>query len=172
MLTNPTLELMQRLGLRGMATAYCDLAEQANELEREDWLALVLDREETVRTDKRLANRLRAARLRFPEACIEDIDFTTGRGVDRRTILALAGGAWLKAHENLIVSGETRTGKTWFGCALGHQAARLDHSVLYIRMSKLFEDLATTRLDGSRPRLLDRLARVQLLILDDWAHTP
>ncbi len=96
MLTNPTLEPMQRLGLRGMAAAYCDLAEQAHEL----------DREETARTGKRLANSLRAARRRFPEACIEEI--------------GLADGAWLKAYESLIVSGNT--GNTWFGCALGHQA--------------------------------------------------
>ena len=172
MLTNPTLEQMQRLGLHGMVAAYRDLAEQANELGHEDWLALMLDREETVRADKRLANRLRAAKLRFPEACIEDIDFASGRGLDRRTVLSLAEGAWLKAHENIIVSGETGTGKTWLGCALGLQAARLDHSVLYVRISKLFEDLAKARLDGSRPRLVDKLARVQLLILDDWGtHT-
>ena len=82
MLTNPTLEQMQRLGLHGMVAAYRDLAEQANELGHEDWLALMLDREETVRADKRLANRLRAAKLRFPEACIEDIDFASGRGLD------------------------------------------------------------------------------------------
>ena len=85
---------------------------------------------------------------------------------------SLAEGAWLKAHENIIVSGETGTGKTWLGCALGLQAARLDHSVLYVRISKLFEDLAKARLDGSRPRLVHKLARVQLLILDDWGtHT-
>ena len=80
MLTNPTLEQMQRLGLHGMVAAYRDLAEQANELGHEDWLALMLDREETVRADKRLANRLRAAKLRFPEACIEDIDYAVVKG--------------------------------------------------------------------------------------------
>ena len=107
MLTNPTREQMQRLGLHGMAAAYRDLAEQANELGHDEWIALMLDREETVRADKRLANRLRAAKLRFPEACIEDIDFASGRGLDRRAVLSLAEGAWLKAHENIIVSGET-----------------------------------------------------------------
>ena len=170
MLTHPTLEQMQALGLKGMAAAYHDLAEQgqAEDLGREDWLALMLDREAATRADKRLANRLRAAKLRFSEACIEDIDFATERGLDRRNILALAGGAWLKTHENLIVTGQTGTGKTWLGCAFGHQAARLDHSVLYVRMPRLFEDLAMARLDGRLPRLIDKLARVQLLILDDW----
>jgi len=170
MLTHPTLEQMQALGLKGMAAAYHDLAElgQTEDLSREDWLALMLDREAATRADKRLTNRLRAAKLRFSEACIEDIDFATERGLDRRAILALAAGAWLKAHENLIVTGQTGTGKTWLGCAFGHQAARLDHSLLYVRMPRLFEDLAMARLDGRLPRLIDKLARVHLLILDDW----
>lgn len=170
MLTHPTLEQMQTLGLKGMAAAYRDLVEQGQteELNREDWLALMLDREAATRADKRLANRLRAAKLRFVEACIEDIDFASERGLDRRNILSLAGGTWLKAHENLIITGQTGTGKTWLGCAFGHQAARLDHSVLYTRMPRLFEDLAMARLDGRLPRLIDKLARVQLLILDDW----
>ncbi len=170
MLTHPTLEQMQALGLKGMAAAYHDLAEQdhGQELDREDWLALMLDREAATRADKRLANRLRTAKLRFAEACIEDIDFAAERGLDRRAVLALSHGAWLKAHENLIITGQTGTGKTWIGCAFGHQAARLDHSVLYARMPRLFEDLAMARLDGRLPRLIDKLARVQLLILDDW----
>ena len=128
----------------------------------------MLDREAAMRADKRLANRLRAAKLRFHDACIEDIDFASERGLDRRNILSLADGAWLKAHENLIVTGQTGTGKTWLGCAFGHQAARLDHTVLYTRMPRLFEDLAMARLDGRLPKLIDKLARVQLLILDDW----
>jgi DNA replication protein DnaC len=170
MLTHPTLEQMQTLGLKGMADAYRDLAEhgQTEQLNKEDWLALMLDREAATRADKRLANRLRVAKPRFAEACIEDIDFAAERGLDRRNILSLADGAWLKAHENLIITGQTGTGKTWLGCAFGHQAARLDHSVLYARMPRLFEDLAMARLDGRLPRLIDKLARVQLLILDDW----
>jgi len=170
MLTHPTLDLLQALGLQGMATAFHDMAEQQNakDLSREEWLALMLDREAAMRADKRLSNRLRVARLRFAEACIEDIDFAADRGLDRRTILSLAQGAWIKTHENLIVTGQTGTGKTWLGCAFGHQAARLDHSVLYVRMPRLFEDIAMARLDGRLPRLVDKLARVHLLILDDW----
>ncbi len=170
MLTHPTLDQLQVLGLHGMATAFREMAEQQNakDLDREEWLALMLDREAAMRADMRLSNRLRVARLRFAEACIEDIDFAADLGLDRRTILSLAQGAWLKAHENLIITGQTGTGKTWLGCAFGHQAARLDHSVLYVRMPRLFEDLAMARLDGRLPRLIDKLARVHLLILDDW----
>lgn len=170
MLTNPTLDQMQTLGLAGMAAAYRQLAEQDNaaDLGRDEWLGLMLDRETAMRADRRLTNRLAAAKLRFVDACIEDIDFAARRGLDRRNTLLLAQGAWLKAHENLIVTGQTGTGKTWLACAFGRQAARLDHSVLYLRVPRLFEDLSIARLDGRYPRLIDKLARVQLLILDDW----
>jgi len=170
MLNHPTIDQMQALGLTGMAAAYRDLSEQpaTGELAREEWLGLMLDREAGIRADKRLSNRLRSARLRFAEASIEDVDFTAARGLDRRQVLALAQGAWLRENENLIVTGHTGTGKTWLACAFGRQAARLDRSVLYVRMPRLFEDLAMARLDGRFPRLVDKLARVQLLILDDW----
>ncbi|SIT58811.1 Putative insertion sequence ATP-binding protein y4bM/y4kI/y4tA (fragment) [Mesorhizobium prunaredense] len=168
MLTNPTLDQMQALGLAGMA--WRELAEQssANELSRDEWLGLMLDREVAMRADKRVRNRLASSKLRFPEACIEDIDFAASRGLDRRNTMALAQGEWLKAHENLIVTGQTGTGKSWLACAFGRQAARLDHSVLYVRVPRLFEDLALARLDGRFPRLIDKLTRAQLLILDNF----
>jgi len=153
-----------------MAAAYRQLAEQDNTaaLSRDEWLGLMLDREVAVRADRRLTNRLAAAKLRFPDACIEDLDFAGKRGLDRRQILQLAQGAWLQAKENLIITGQTGTGKTWLACAFARQAARLDHSVLYLRVPRLFENLAMARLDGRYPRLVDKLARVQLLVLDDW----
>ncbi len=139
-----------------------------HELSCEEWLGLMLDRESAVRADRQLANKMRAARLRFADACIDDVDFAAHRGMDRRNIMALAQGGWLQSHENLIITGLTGTGKTWLGCAFGRQAARNDHSVLYLRAPRMFDDLALARLDGSFPRLVDRLARIELLILDDW----
>ncbi|WP_342242855.1 ATP-binding protein, partial [Ensifer sp. OTU672] len=174
MLTHPTLDQMNALGLAGMATAYRELIEQAhgNDLSFDERLGLMLDREIAVRTDRRLTNRLATAKLRFANASIEDIDFGSHRGLDRRNVLSLAQGAWLKANENLILTGQTGTGKTWIACAFARQAARLDYSVLYVRMPRLFEDLALARLDGRFPRLVDKLARVHLLVLDDWGtHT-
>jgi len=170
MLTHPTLDQMTALGLTGMADAWKALAEQdpGQALERNEWLGLMLDREAAARADKRFANRLRNAKMRFPNACIEDVDFAVSRGLDRRQILALAQGDWIKAREQIILTGQTGTGKTWLACAFGHQAARLDHSVSYVRMPRLFEDMAMARLDGRFPRLVDKLARVQLLVLDDW----
>ncbi len=170
MLTHPTLNQMAALGLTGMADAWKALAEQdpGQALERNEWLGLMLDREAAARADKRFANRLCNAKMRFPGACIEDVNFVASRGLDRRQILALAQGEWIKAKEQIILTGQTGTGKTWLACAFGHQAARLDHSVLYVRMPRLFEDMAMARLDGRFPKLVDKLARVQLLILDDW----
>ncbi|MFO0543382.1 MAG: ATP-binding protein, partial [Pseudanabaena sp.] len=170
MLTHPTLDQMASLGLNGMAAAWRALAEQdpGEALNRNEWLGLMLDREAAHRSDKRFANRLRNARMRFPNACIEDIDFAASRGLDRRQILSLAQGGWLKAHEQIILTGRTGTGKTWLACAFAHQAARMDQSVAYARMPRLFDDMATARLDGRFPRLIDKLARVQLLVLDDW----
>ena len=170
MLTHPTLNQMAALGLTGMADAWKALAEQdpGQALERNEWLGLMLDREAAARADKRFANRLSNAKMRFPNACIEDVDFAASRGLDRRQVLALAQGDWIKAKEQIILTGQTGTGKTWLACAFGHQAARLDHSVLYVRMPRLFEDMAMARLDGRFPRLVDKLSRVQLLVLDDW----
>lgn len=170
MLTHPTLDQMHSLGLAGMAAAWRDIAEQdpAGDLTRDEWLGLMLDREIPMRADRRLTNRLASAKLRFVDACIENVDFAAHRGMDRRNILSLAQGAWLNANENLIITGQTGTGKTWLGCAFRRQAARQDHSVLYLRVPRLFEDLALARLDGRFPRVVDKLARVQLLILDDW----
>lgn len=170
MLTHPTLDQMAALGLTGMADAWKALAEQdpGQALDRNEWLGLMLDREALARGDKRFANRLRNAKMRFPNACIEDVNFAASRGLDRRQVLALAQGEWIKAKEQIILTGQTGTGKTWLACAFGHQAARLDRSVLYVRMPRLFEDMAMARLDGRFPKLVDKLAPVQLLILDDW----
>ena len=96
------------------------------------------------------------------------VQVAAARGLDRRQILSLAQGGWLKAHEQIILTGQTGTGKTWLACAFAHQAARMDYSVAYARMPRLFEEMATARLDGRFPRLIDKLARVQLLVLDDW----
>ena len=170
MLAHPTLDQMAALGLTGMADAWKALNGQDADqgLDRNEWLGLMLDREAAYRADKRFANRLRNAKMRFPNACIEDIDFRASRGLDRRQVLSLAQGDWIKAHEQIVLTGQTGTGKTWLSCAFAHQAARLDHSVAYVRVPRLFEDMAMARLDGRFPRLVDKLARVQLLVLDDW----
>ena len=121
--------------------------------------------------DKRLASRLRAARLRH-QAVVEDVDYRIARGLDRALFQKLIAGDWIDAHDNIIFSGETGLGKSWLACALGHKACRDNRSVLYQRVPKLFGELALARGDGRYARLMKTLTRVEILILDDWGLQP
>ncbi len=173
MLKHPTLDQLHALGLYGMAKAFAELAEapEANGLDRNDWLALLLDREASLRRDKQLTARLRAARLR-QQASVEDVDYRTARGLDRALFQKLAEGQWIDAHDNLALVGPSGTGKSWLACAIGQKACRDNRSVVYHRWPKLCEELALARGDGRHPRLLKSLGRADLLILDDFALEP
>jgi DNA replication protein DnaC len=173
MLLPQTMDRLHELRLTGMAAA---LQEQAgmpriHDLSFEDRLALLLERELSCREDRRLTRLLQLARLHLP-ACVEDIDFRHPRGLDRSLLLRLASCAWVRNNEVVLISGATGTGKSFPGCALGHSACRHGFSVRYWRFSRLLSELALARADGSFPRLLERLARTQLLILDDFGLSP
>src|SRR6202140_2318939 len=163
------LDQLAKLGLSGMAQVFAELeaSGEGATLTHADWLGLLGDREGTHRRDKRLAARVRHARLGHP-AVVEDVDYRAPRGLDRALFHKLAGGEWIDAHDNLILCGSPGVGKSWLACALGHKACRDNRSVLYQRIPKLFADLALARSDGRYARLLRALGGVQLLILDDW----
>lgn len=133
----------------------------------EERLGLLVDRELTERANRRLATRLRFARLR-QEACVEDIDFRHPRGLDRGLLLGLADARWITHHDNCVIVGPTGSGKTYLACALAQQACREGHSVRYLRLSRLLSELAIAHGDGRYPRVLAALARMELLVLDDW----
>jgi DNA replication protein DnaC len=173
LLTHPIRDQLAQLGLHGMAQAFAELeaSGEGTTLTHADWLGLLLDREITHRRDKRLAARLRYARLRH-HAVVEDVDYRTPRSLDRALFHQLASGEWINAHDNLILCGPAGVGKSWLACALGHTACRDNRSVLYQRVPKLFADLALARGDGRYARLLRSLTSVQLLILDDWGLEP
>ena len=173
MLTHPMLDQLHQLGLTGMARAFAELeaAGAAATLTHAEWLGLLVDREITARRDKRLAARLRYARLR-QQAAVEDVDYRAPRGLDRALFHKLAGGEWIDTHDNLILCGPTGIGKTWLAGALGHKACRDNRSVLYQRVPKLFADLALARGDGRYARMMRTLTGVQLFILDDWGLEP
>ncbi|WP_168859241.1 IS21-like element helper ATPase IstB [Bradyrhizobium brasilense] len=133
----------------------------------EDRIGLLVDREAAERDTRRLTTRLKLAALR-QNACVEDVDLRTPRGIDRAVFAKLVSGDWIDRHENLLITGATGLGKSWLACALGHKACRDNRSVLYQRVPRLFEALALARGDGRYARLLKTIGRAQLLILDDW----
>jgi DNA replication protein DnaC len=141
------------MGFAGMARAFTELASnaEADRLTHPEWLGLLLDREWSFRHDRKLAARLRFAKLRH-QATPEDVDYRSGRGLDRALFMKLVAGDWT--------------------CALGHKACRDDRSVLYQRVPKLFASLALARGDGRHARLQRTLGSVELLILDDWGLEP
>lgn len=173
MLIQQTLERLHELRLRGMAAA---LEEQltgsaAQELPFEDRLALLVERELTSRDDRRLQRLLRQARFRLP-AAPEDIDFRAPRGLDRSVLLRLATADWVRQHQVVLLLGPTGVGKTFLACALGQAACRHGLSVRYFRLGRLLGELALARADGSYAKLLEKLAKTELLLLDDWGLAP
>jgi DNA replication protein DnaC len=173
MLTHPTLDLLRTLGLDGMAAGFkvLEAKPEARALAHAEWLGLLLEHETTARQQKRFESRARAARLRHP-ASIEDVDYRSHRGLDRGLFLKLATGDWIRTRRNLIITGPCGVGKSWLACALGHKACRDDLSVLYYRVPRLFAALSLARGDGRYGRLLRQIARVNLLVLDDWGPEP
>ena len=169
MLTHPTHDRLIALGLTGMAKALEDQRRQPDiaALAFEERIAMMIDREAIERENKRLITRLKFACLR-QSAVVEDVDMKASRGLDKALFQKLAAGDWIDRHQNLIVIGPTGVGKSWLACALGHKACRDDRSVLYQRVPRLFDALVLARGDGRHARMLKTLARVELLILDDW----
>src|ERR1700736_1232798 len=168
-----TLDKLDGLGLFGMALGLREQLEgsQYLSLSFDERFGLLVDREAEARDTRRLALRLKAAKLR-EEACVEDIDFRAPRGLDRSVIMSLAQASWVAAHHNLLITGPTGAGKSFIGCALAHAAIRRGHTALYLRTPRLLVDLALSRGDGRYVRRLAHLAKIGVLVLDDFLLTP
>jgi len=173
MLTQPTLDKLQTLRLHGM---YHALVEQLHipdiaALTFEERFGLLVDREITERESRRLTTRLRQAKLR-QTACIEDIDYRHPRGLDKALMARLTTCQWVREHLNVLITGPTGIGKTWLGCALGHQACRDGLTALYLRLPRFLQELPMAKGDGRYGKLLTTLAKTDVLILDDWGLAP
>lgn len=168
-----TIERLQNLRLRTLAEAYWEQKQRGDisELSFDDRFALLVEKEWLHRLDQRVKRRLKKAKLR-QRACVEDIDYRSNRGLNRKVMEDLATCHWVQTGRNIIMTGPTGIGKTWLACALSNRVCREGLSALYYRVPRLTHELTMARGDGSYLRLLGKLARVSLLVLDDWALSP
>ncbi len=173
MLIHQTAEKLKAMRLGAMAELLLNQESQiaAAQLSFEERLGLLVDYEWTSRQNKKLQRLLKNARLKI-NACLEDIDYQHPRKLDQKLMAHLGSMKWLLAHQNVLLSGPTGVGKTYLVCALGNQACRHGFSVRYFKMSKLISAVAAGKADGSLPQLLDRLAKTNLLIIDDFGLAP
>ncbi len=166
---NQSLEKLSQMRLHTMADAIRQQLEQPSvqELSFEERLAMIVDREWLFRENRKLARRLKAARLK-QQAAVEDIDFRQPRGLDKSVMLTLSNCQWIRNHQNVIITGPTGIGKSYLAEALAQKACREGFTALYYRSSRIFRDLAIARGDGNYTKLLLRLAKTELLVVDDW----
>lgn len=174
MLNEPTIEKLKALKLYAMIAAW--IAQRAepsmNDLHFDERLALIVEAETLARDNKRLTKLLHDAKLRIPSACMEDVELSPKREIDKPLFRQLATGRWIADRQNVLITGATGVGKSYLACALGQLACRLGFRVAYKRVPRLFEELAIAHADGTYVRLLARLAKVDVLILDDWGLAP
>jgi DNA replication protein DnaC len=170
----PTMEKLLLMKLHGMAEG---LREQMSnpdykDLSFDERLILLVDKEKLYRENRQLRTLASKAHFRHPSACFEDIDFRTRRGIAKDALFRLCQNEWIKSRNNLILIGPTGVGKTYIACALGNAAIRQGISAFYVRMPRLARELKVARADGSYAKLLQRLQRMKLLIIDDWGLNP
>jgi DNA replication protein DnaC len=173
MLNEQTIEKLYHMKLNGMAEAFKEQLHQPDlaDLSFEERFALLVERHWTWKEDRRMKRLLSLAKLKI-NACIEDIDFKAPRGLQKSVILQLSSCDWIKNAHNVIITGPTGAGKTYLACALANRACRMGLSAFYIRIPNLFHDLAIARADGSYSKIMKKLARSKVLIIDDLGLAP
>ena len=173
MLMEQTLEKMNAMKLAGMTEALRQQlgSAQHSKLSFDERIGLLVDAEWLAREQKRLKTRLHAAKLRYP-ASLEDVDFKQPRGLDRQVVLSLGNCSFVQSRQNLVITGPTGIGKSYLASAFVERACRRGHKATYVRLPRLLQELAVARGDGSYARILDRLAKIELLAIDDWLLAP
>jgi DNA replication protein DnaC len=169
MLNEPTMEKLYEMRLSAMAEAWAAQQKDATvgALSFDERLGLLIDAEHMSRDNRRLKRLLKDAELRIPNACIEDVKASPARGMEKAMVRQLGSCAWIGEHLNVLITGLTGVGKSYLASALGQAACRKGMRVVYRRVPRLFDELALARVDGSYARVLARLAKAELLVLDD-----
>jgi len=168
------MEKLQALKMTALAAAWAEQQKnpEVSKLSFDERLGLLVDAEWLHRENARMARRLREAKLRLSSACVEDIDFSAKRELDKSVIRQLATCRWVQEHQSVVITGMTGTGKTYVACALAHAACRRGYRALYRRAPRLFDELTLAHADGSYSGLLARLAKLDVLVIDDWGLAP
>jgi DNA replication protein DnaC len=174
MLSTPTLDKLQALKLPAMAQAWTAQQQTADlaALGFDERFGLLVDAEWLARDNKRVARALHEAKLKLPQASVEAIDYPARRELDKAVIRQLATCRWIDEHQQVLITGATGTGKSFLACALAQHACRRGYRAYYRRASRLFDDLKLARADGTYGRVLGKLARMDVLVLDDWGLAP
>jgi DNA replication protein DnaC len=174
MLKEPTMEKLHAMRLSAMAQAWSQQTSDAEHaaLSFDERFGMLIDAEWMTRENKRVQRALKEAKLRLSQASIEGIEYAARREIDKAVVRQLASCRWVAEHQVVIITGATGVGKTYLACALANQACRNGHRALYRRASRLFDEMRMARADGTYPRLLARIARIDLLIVDDFAIAP
>lgn len=169
MLVEQTMDKLVSMKLQGMAEALQRWMDSPREKQMtpHDVVGMLVDAEWHVREERKLTARLRTARFR-QEASMEDIDYQHPRGLQKSVMLDLAACRWVTANQNVIFTGQTGVGKSYLACALGQKACREGYTVAYRRASRLLDELAQARADGTHFQLLRRLANTDVLVVDDF----
>ena len=169
MLVHPIIDKLQSLRFFGMRTAFEEQMQTADidQLNFEERIGLLVDREMTERENRRFKTRLRKAKLR-QHASVEDVDFRHKRGLDKSVFMQLADCQWIKEALNTLIIGPTGVGKTYLACALAHKACQQGYTTLYFRTSRLLQELSIAKADGRYTNILKSLGKTRLLVLDDW----
>jgi len=173
MLTQQTMDKLYDMKLTAMAEAFSQQLAQPDlgELSFEDRFAMLVDRQWTFKEDRRMTRLLRIAKLR-DGACIENIDFKTPRALDKSLVIRLTCSDWIKKAQNVIILGPTGVGKTYLACAIANSACRGSYPAMYKRVPRLYQEIAIARADGSYPKLMNKLSKIKVLILDDFCIAP
>lgn len=173
MVNQATLDRLRALGLEGMAEALARQLEVPGEpLTLAEGIGILADAEWTHRHARRVERLLHEAKLRIRTATLAEIDYRQARGLDRSLMRGLGEGRWIEEHRSALVTGPTGIGKSFVACALANAACRLGYSARYYRTDRLLDEMTMAKADGTLSRILRRLAKVEVLVLDDWVLAP